>query len=310
MTRLRADLLLLLCSMIWGTAFVAQKAGNGAAGPLAFVGGRFVLSALMLVPLACWERRRAVARISRRDWRLAGLAGFCLFSGSALQQIGLSTTSVTNAGFITALYIAFVPFAGWIIFKRPVTRLVLAACVVSLGGAWLLANHGQAAHLAPGDFLVLGAAILYALHIIVVSMFLAASPRPFFLCFVQYTVSAIAGWALAGAFEPVRLAGLEAAFPTIAYAGILSGGVGYTLQIVGQRHTPATEAALIMSMESVFAALAAAIILGERLSLMGGLGCTMILTGVIMVEVLPALPRRRGQAMAGAVPPLGEVPLD
>jgi drug/metabolite transporter (DMT)-like permease len=307
MTRLRADLLLLLCSMIWGTAFVAQKAGNGAAGPLAFVGGRFMLSALMLAPLAWWEWRRTAGAIRWRDWRLAGVTGLCLFSGSALQQIGVGTTSVTNAGFITALYIAFVPFAAWIVFKRPVTRLVLAACAISLTGAWLLAGHGQAAHLALGDLLVLGSAILYALHIIAVSLFLKASPRPFFLCLVQNTVSAVAGWTLAGAFEPVRLAGLEAALPTIAYTGILSGGVAYTLQIVGQRHTPATEAALIMSMESVFAALAAAIILGERLSLLGGLGCAMILAGVIMVEVLPAV--LRGQA-AGAVPPLGEVPLD
>jgi drug/metabolite transporter (DMT)-like permease len=308
MTRLRADLLLLLAALIWGTAFVAQKQGNGVVGPLAFVAGRFVLSAMLLSPLAWreWAKRRKP--LGGRDWTLAAAIGLCLFTGSALQQIGLNTTSVTNAGFITSLYIAFVPFVGWLIFKTRPPRLVLAACAVSLAGAWLLAGHGAASRLAIGDLLVVGSAILYALHIVLISIFLKRSERPFFLCVAQYTVCAAAGAILACLFEPVRLAGMEAALPSIAYAGILSGGVGYTLQIIGQKHTPATEAALIMSMESVFAALAGAVLLGERLPPLGMLGCLMILAGVIIVEVLPALPRGRGARRPSA--PLGEFPLD
>jgi drug/metabolite transporter (DMT)-like permease len=308
MTRLRADILLLLAALIWGTAFVAQKEGNASVGPLAFVAGRFVLSALLLCPLAWRESRRRLVPTPNRDWRLAGLIGVCLFVASALQQIGLNSTSVTNAGFITSLYIAFVPFVAWLIVKTPVTRLVLVACVVSLTGAWLLAGHGQVAHLVLGDLLVLISAGLYAFQIILLSIFLKRSERPFFLCVVQSAVSAILGLVFAGLFEPVRWSGLTEALPAIAYAGILSGGIGYTLQVVGQKHTPPTEAALIMSMESVFAAIAAALVLGERLTLVATAGCVLIMLGVIMVEVLPALPKSRGGRRPSA--PLGEVPLE
>jgi drug/metabolite transporter (DMT)-like permease len=310
MTRLRADLLLLLAALIWGTAFVAQKEGNGAVGPLTFVAGRFLLSALLLAPLA-WRESERSQKLGRGDWLLAGAIGACMFSGSALQQIGLNTTSVTNAGFITALYLAFVPLAGWLIVRTKVTNLVLAACAVSLAGAWLLARHGhmggggQPADLALGDLLVLGSAALFALHIVLVSIFLKRAGRPFFLCVAQYAVCAGLGAILAGLFEPLRWAAAQAALPSIAYTGILSGGIGFTLQIVAQRHTPATEAALIMSMESVFAAIAAALLLGERLTMLGTVGCLMILAGVVMVEALPALPRGRRPAS-----PLGEVPVD
>jgi drug/metabolite transporter (DMT)-like permease len=316
MTRLRADFLLLLAALIWGTAFVAQKSAVDQVGPLQFVAGRFLLSALLIAPLAGFEAKKAAAGLRRRDVLLALLTGLCLFAGAASQQIGLGTTTVTNAGFITALYIAFVPLVARFVSGTKLRPSVLGACAVSLAGAWLLANHGEAAHLAPGDLLVLGSAILFALHIILVSSFLGRSPRPFFLSFVQYAVCAVLGGILAGATEPLVVAGLRAALPAIAYAGVLSGGVGYTLQIVGQRHTPATEAALIMSLESVFAALAAAILLGERLSLPAAIGCALVLLGVVMVEVLPALPRRRGASTAvtnGAGtdgPILGEVPMD
>ncbi len=310
MTRLRADLLLLLAALIWGTAFVAQKEGNEAVGPLTFVAGRFLLSALLLAPLA-WRESGRSQKLGRRDGLLAGAIGACLLSASALQQIGLNSTSVTNAGFITALYIAFVPLAAWLIVKTKVTNLVVVACAVSLAGAWLLARHGHRdggghpAHLALGDLLVLGSAALFALHIVLVSIFLKRAGRPFFLCVTQYAVCAALGAILAGLFESLRWAAAQAALPSIAYTGILSGGIGFTLQIVAQRHTPATEAALIMSMESVFAAIAAAIILGERLTPAGVGGCLMILAGVILVEALPALPRGRRPAA-----PLGEVPMD
>jgi drug/metabolite transporter (DMT)-like permease len=311
MTRLRADFMLLLAALIWGTAFVAQKTAVDQAGPLQFVAGRFLLSALLVAPLAGFEAKKAAAGLRRREVLLALVTGLCLFAGAASQQIGLGTTTVTNAGFITALYIAFVPLVARFVSGTKLRPAVLAACAISLAGAWLLAGHGEAAHLAAGDLLVLGSAILFALHIILVSTFLRRSQRPFFLSFVQYAVCAVLGVAFAGATEPLVLAGLRAAFPAIAYAGLLSGGVGYTLQIVGQRHTPATEAALIMSLESVFAALAAAILLGERLTLLGAVGCALIMFGVIMVEVLPALPRLWGASTPGPdAPILGEAPMD
>lgn len=310
MTRLRADLLLLVTAMIWGSAFVAQKIGNGAIGPFLFVGGRFFLSALLLAPLAWREARTGEHKLRRSDWLLALAIGVTLFSGSAIQQVALTSTSVTNAGFLTALYIAFVPFVGWLVVRTRVRPIVLAAVAVSLFGAWLLANHGTAP-LTHGDFLVVGSAVLYALHIVLVSIFLKQTNRPFFLCLLQYSMTAVLGASIGFAVEPATLDALRGGLPTILYAGILSGGLGYTFQIIAQRHTPATEAALIMSMESVFAALAAALLLGERLTFLAGVGCGLVLLGVVMVEVGPALPRRgRLTETANDLPPLGTVPLD
>jgi drug/metabolite transporter (DMT)-like permease len=309
MTRLRADLLLLMTAMIWGSAFVAQKIGNGAIGPFLFVAGRFVLSALLLVPLALREARGAEKRLSRREWALALGIGGVLFAGAGLQQLALNSTSVTNAGFLTALYIAFVPFVGWLVARTRVRPMVLAAVAVSLLGAWLLANHGMAP-LSTGDFIVLISAVLFAFHIVLVSIFLRDTHRPFFLCLLQYSMTAGFGAGFGFALEPISLEAVRGALPTILYAGILSGGLGYTLQIVAQRYTPATEAALIMSMESVFAALAAAVLLGERLTLLAGIGCGLVMLGVIMVEAGPAF-EKRGRAQAeDELPPLGTVPLD
>jgi drug/metabolite transporter (DMT)-like permease len=308
MTRLRADLLLLTAALIWGTAFVAQKVGNGFIGPYMFIAGRFVLSALLLAPFAAREARSA-RKLRRRDWLLAVGIGVTLFAGATMQQVGLKMTTVTNAGFITALYIAFVPFVAWAIIRTAVRPLVLVAVAVSLLGAWLLADHGVATRLSAGDFLVLGSAGLFALHIVLVSIFQKAVHRPLFLSFAQYTVVALIAGAVGFGVEPLSWQALRDALPTIAYAGLLSGGVGYTLQIVAQRYTPATEAALIMSLESVFAAVAAAVLLGERLTLLAALGCGLILLGVVLVEIVPILPRRAGER-ADNLPPIGTVPLD
>jgi drug/metabolite transporter (DMT)-like permease len=308
MTRLRADFLLLTAALIWGTAFIAQKVGNGFIGPYMFIAGRFVLSALLLAPLAVKEARGG-QKLRRRDWLLAIGIGVTLFAGATMQQVGLRMTTVTNAGFITSLYIAFVPFVAWLVIRTSVRPLVLVAVAVSLLGAWLLADHGAAASLSVGDFLVLGSAALFALHIVLVSIFQKGAHRPFFLSFTQYAVVALIAGAVGSAVEPIGWQAVRAALPSIAYAGLLSGGVGYTLQIVAQRYTPATEAALIMSLESVFAAIAAAILLGERLTVLAALGCGLILLGVVMVEIVPILPRRGGRR-AEDFPPIGTVPLD
>ncbi len=308
MTRLRADLLLLLTALIWGTAFVAQKVGVDSIGPLGFVAGRFVMSSVLMLPFALRESRSAAVGLKRRDWALAGLIGLILGTASMGQQFALTTTTVTNAGFITSVYIAFVPFVAWLVLGTRPRPLVLAAVAVSLAGAWLLASHGQSAHLAQGDMIVLAGTLLYAGHIVSVSIFQRRAHRPYMLSFTQNAVTAGMSLVMVALFEPVTATSLKTAFPAMAYAGLVSGGLGYTLQILAQRHTPATEAALIMSMESVFAALAGALLLGERLTALGGVGCALILLGVIMVEVLPSLMRPASVAAGEMI--LGEVPMD
>lgn len=309
MTRLRADLLLLLAALIWGTAFVAQKSAVGALTPFLFVAGRFLMSALLLAPLAFAEARKGEV-LRRRDWLLTGLIGLVLSAGVILQQVGLATTTVTNAGFITSLYIGFVPFVAWAILRTAIRPLVLFAVAISLLGAWLLASHGQAAHLTLGDLLVLVSAGLYALHIVLLSVFLKAVHRPFFLSFAQFAAVAAVGSAIGFSGEPADWQAARDALPAMLYTGVLSGGIGYTLQIVAQRYTPATEAALIMSLESVFAAISGAILLGERLGLIATAGCALIMAGVVMIEVIPILPRRWLRPAATEDPPIGTVPLD
>src|SRR5215469_5572938 len=182
MNRFRADLLLLLTAFIWGTAFIAQKDANQSMGPITFVGARFLLSALALIPLAVREARRASAPLSRLDWLQASLVGLCLVSGACLQQLGLVSTTATNGGFLTALYVVIVPFMLWGLTRQPPKSLILAACGVSILGAWLLADDGSARHWSFGDVLVTLADFAWALAIVVIGLFLGRTHRPFFLC--------------------------------------------------------------------------------------------------------------------------------
>jgi drug/metabolite transporter (DMT)-like permease len=285
MVRLKADLSLLLAAFIWGTAFVAQKTANDSIGPLLFVGCRFALSALLLAPLAWVEHVRAPVTVTAGDYRLGLIVGLSLFGGMAMQQIGLLTTSATNAGFLTAIYVVMVPFLAWLVTRETPRRPVVIACAVSLAGAWLLEWKGEGPDWHGGDLWVLASDLLYALQIILVGHFLRRANRPYLLSFLQYAVTALIGLALAALFEPVSLDGIRQAGPAILYAGLLSGGVAFTLQIVAQRHAPAAEAAIIMSLESVFAALAGALLLGDRLGPGAYAGCALILLGVILVPL-------------------------
>lgn len=291
MNRLRADLLLLLTAFIWGTTFVAQKYANASIPAITFVGSRFLISAVALLPFMLYEAKSATAPLSRTDWIQAFLVGLCLFAGSCLQQTGLVTTSATNGGFLTALYVVIVPFMLWSVTRQAPKLLVLAACGVSIAGAWLLADNGEARHWAFGDVLVMLADVAWAIAIVLIGLFQQRTHRPFFLSFLQYGITAVLGLAAGFLSEPVSLPGIHSALPAILYAGLLSGGVAYTLQIVAQKHTPPAEAALIMSLESVFAALAGAVMLGERLTLVASLGCVLILLGVVLVEAGPGLMR-------------------
>ena len=300
MNRLRADLLLLLTAFIWGTAFVAQKYANASMPPITFVGTRFLLSALALIPLALYEKRGQTLPLSRKDWFQATVIGLCLFAGSCLQQVGLVTTTATNAGFLTALYVVIVPFMVWLLTRQRPRPLVLLACVISLAGAWLLADNGQAKHWVLGDVLMVISDLAWALAITMIGIFMQRTQRPFFLSLAQYTITAVLALTLGFIFEPATLAGASAVLPAILYAGLLSGAVAYTLGIIAQRHTPAAEAALIMCLESVFAAIAGAILLHEHLTPLATAGCGLILLGVVIVEVGPALLRSLKSAISAA----------
>jgi drug/metabolite transporter (DMT)-like permease len=286
MNRTRADALLLLVALIWGTTFVAQKTANAHVGPIFFVAARFLLCALFLVPLVLWETRRSSAVLARTDWAGALGIGACLCAGCWLQQIGLQTTTATNGGFLTAVYVVLVPFVAWAFSGARPRPLVLLAGAVGLAGAWLMGG-GALDQLSRGDLIILASDIVWALHISLISHNRGATARPMLLSFIQCGVTGLVSLPAALAWQPATHAALLAALPAIAYAGIVSGGIAFTLQIMAQRHTPPAEAALIMSLESVFAAVAGAYVLHETLTLAQALGAFLILLGVVLVEAGP-----------------------
>jgi drug/metabolite transporter (DMT)-like permease len=288
MTRARADALLLLVALLWGTTFVAQKTADGAIGPIWFVALRFTIAAVFLLPLALREARRSQAAVAPRDVAGAALIGALLCLGCGMQQFAMLTTSAGNAGFLTAAYVVIVPFVAWGFSGRAPSLLVLAAATVTLGGAWLLSG-GSAAPWSRGDVIVLASDLVWALHINLIAHFRGLAARPMFLSVMQCSITGALALPAALASEPLTSSALLQALPAIAYAGIVSSGIAFTLQIVAQRYTPPAEAALILSLESVFAAASGALLLGERMSLPAGVGALLILAGVGLAEAGPTV---------------------
>jgi len=290
MNRARADAVLLFVALLWGTTMVAQKSANAHIGPILFVGIRFGAAALILLPLALWESRRPnLVPLQRADWISAAWIGVCQCLGCWMQQIGLQTTSATNTGFFTAVYIVLVPFVAWILTRKPPRTLVLVAGIVALYGVWLLGSAEGTGQLSRGDWIIMASDLVWAAHITLIGHCVGIARRPILLSFLQCALTGIVSLPIALAWQPATPEALLAALPAIVYAGILSSGLAFTLQIIAQRHTPAAEAALIMSLEAVFAALAGSFVLGEMLSLRAAIGASLILVSVVLVEAGPLM---------------------
>ncbi len=277
--RWKADLILLLTAVIWGSAFAAQRVAAQVGSVFMFNGLRFLLGALVLLPLTGFRWN-----FSRRDWQLVLFAGMLLFAGSALQQMGLQSTTAGNAGFITGVYVVLVPivlFVGW--RERP-HWLAWVAALMALAGAFLLSTGGAEFTLRPGDALELLGAFFWSLHVVVLGKF---APRldPIRFSAGQFLVGGALNLALGLVFEqsvsilqPMVLGGL-------LYTGIFSVGVAFTLQVIGQRHTPPADAALIMSLEGVMGAFFGWWWLHELLLPMQLLGCALIFASVMLAQV-------------------------
>ncbi len=308
MTRTTADLMLLAAALIWGLAFVGQSTAMDHIGPLTFSGVRFLLAALVVLPFAIHEGRGALPAIPRaRGLALVG-TGFAFFLGVILQQIGLMTTSVSNAGFLTALYVVMVPALAFVIAKiwpvpqnplAPVpTKLHVAiwpAAALSLLGTFLLGG-GQINGLNSGDTLIVFGAFFWAIQILALGWLAADLRRPLMISFIQYLVVAALGIGAAFVFEVPTWSAILAAWKEILFTGIVSGGIAFTLQAVAQAHTPPSDTAIIVSAEGLFAALFGGLILGERLGLMGWAGAACVLSAVLIVQLGPLMRRRPARA--------------
>jgi drug/metabolite transporter (DMT)-like permease len=280
---LRAPLLLLIAAAIWGFAFVAQRAGMAHIGPFAFNGVRFLLGSLALFPLLL-IRRRAAPAPGGLPWIPLLLAGAILFASASLQQIGLVQTTAGKAGFITGLYVVMVPLLGLVRGHR-IGRLVWIGAIAAAGGTYLLSVTGRMT-IAPGDGLVLLGAVGWAIHVHLVG-WLVHRVDAIRIAVTQFAICGALSLGVGLFFEATTIDGLLAAAVPIAYAGFLSVGVAYTLQIVGQRHIDPSRAGIILSLEAVFAVLGGRLLLGEMLSGRALMGCCLMLLGMLLAQVRP-----------------------
>ena len=285
---LRADLLMLLTAMIWGSAFVAQRLGMDSIGPFLYSGLRFGLAALILLPVLRLLEGRSnsatVAPLNRQLLRGGVLMGLALALGINLQQVGLLFTSVTNSGFITGLYVIIVPLLGLFIGHKTGLGIWLGACLAVVG--MFLLSVGEGFQVASGDWLQLAGAFVWATHVLVVGLF-AKRHDPLRLAFLQFAICAVISLLLAVILEPITLAAIIQAGPAIIYGGAVAGGIGYTLQVVAQKHAIASHAAIIFSLEAVFAALAGSLFLDETLALRGYIGCALMFVGMLIAQLWP-----------------------
>lgn len=285
MTRATADLLLLLAALIWGLAFVGQQTAMAHVGPLTFTGTRFLIAAVAVLPFVLREGRRGPAIPRAQAGPLIGI-GVVFFLCVGVQQFGLMHTTVTNAGFLTALYVVMVPAIAVVAARRKVHPAVWPAAALSLAGTFLLGGGGLKG-LNWGDGLIIVSAFFGALQILGLGLLVGNLGRPLAVAFAQYAVTAAIGISLGLVLETPTLEGLFSAWREIAYTGLVSGGIAFTLQSIAQGHTPPSDAAIIVSMESVFAAAFGALILGERLNLFGWIGAALVMAAVLFVQLVP-----------------------
>lgn len=285
---LRSDLLLLITAAIWGFAFVAQRVGMEHLGPFTFNGIRFLLGAAALIPLIYLIRPKLPARLipvenPRRMMLIGGIStGVVLFVGASLQQMGMVYTNAGNAGFITGLYIVIVPFLGIFLGHRTLAN-TWAGAITALAGLYLLSVKDDFS-LDYGDLLILISAFFWAGHVLLVGWL---SPRlnaidlsiwQFFICGTLSLVTAVV-------VETISWQAIVDTAIPLLYAGVMSTSIAFTLQVIAQRHAPPAHAAIILSLEGVFALIGGWLLLGEQMSGKGLWGCGLMLAGMLISQL-------------------------
>jgi drug/metabolite transporter (DMT)-like permease len=288
MPRHLANLLLLSAGAIWGAGFVAQSTAMDNLGPYLFIGLRFLVASVVLAPFAWLESRKAAQPVAPAHLGGFALAGLALFSGMALQQVGLTITTVTNSGFLTGLYVVFVPFITLLVMRQRLHPVIWPAALMTFIGIWMLAG-GSLADLNAGDVLTIGCAVMWAIQVILVGLFVGPSGRPLTLSFVQFSLAGVLGIGLGLAVEGFDLAAVIATLPEILFTGVIATGLAFTLQVIGQRYTTAPQAAIFLSTESLFAALFGAVILSEQIPALGYAGGLLIFMAILLAELGPVL---------------------
>ena len=288
-SNIKGNVILMITALIWGTAFVAQSVGMDYVGPFTFITARYIIGGVFLLPciyLLDKMNKKTVTESSYNDKKtllVAGtLCGIALFTASCFQQIGIQYTTVGKSGFITSLYIVIVPLLG-ILFKKKVSAKVWISVVISLIGLYLLCMNEDFS-ISRGDFLILICAFCFSIHILIIDKYSSLVDGVRMSC-IQFFIAGLLGVIPMLFFEHPKITDILNACTPILYAGIMSSGVAYTLQIIGQRYTSPVLATLIMSLESVFAALSGWIILGEILSLKEFAACCLVFAAIILAQL-------------------------
>ena len=284
-----ANFMMCCAALFWGATFIAQKTGMETIGPMGFTFGRYIIATTALLPLAVYEARKvsllnAMIKNKELRWGALGLGVF-MFGGIGLQQTALIYTNVANAAFLTALYVPLVPLIAALFLGRHIPLNIWPAVIISLFGSYLLSGSSDLSTQF-GDLLIVGGAFFWAGHILLVQIVINQINAPFQLSVLQSIVTAvIAGVIMVPLESPAPLDFLPM-LPQLTFAGIVAVGLGYTLQLLAQRHTSAAAAALILSLESVFAAFFGWWLLDEGLVPIAIIGCGLIFLSIMLAELV------------------------
>ena len=291
----KGALLLSIAAFIWGTAFVAQSMGMEHIGPFTFNGVRTLVGGVVLLPIIFFldsKRKKLNIEVhhdSKKNYLVGGfLCGIILFAASSLQQVGLQYTTAGKAGFLTALYIVIVPIIGIFMKRKAGIKIWISVAIAAVGTYLLSVTEGFSIEL--GDLLVIICAVIFSFHIITIDHYSSRTDAIKLSC-MQFLTAGTISMVVAFIFENPQLEGILMSWGPILYAGIMSSGVAYTLQIIGQRDTPPAIASLIMSLESVFAVLAGLVVLNEQLTAQETLGCVLVFSAVILAQI-PSLRKK------------------
>ena len=290
MSQTRANILMLIASLIWGTAFVSQATGMGAIGPFTFSFSRFFFATITVLPLALYFERNNFYKIFSNS-KLLGLSiatGFFLFLGMGLQQYALQISQISNVAFITTLYVPIVGIISRFVFKSQLHWIIWIAILLCVYGSYLLSSN-QSVEIQRSDALIFVSAFCFAFHIILIDVFMKQFNSPFTYGSIQYFIVFLLSLLIAGTFENPTFKNISIEWFEILYTGILSAGLGYTLQIIAQHKASPAPAAIILSMEGVFATIAGWLLINQTLDLNKFLGCVAIFLGVIIVQLLPII---------------------
>ncbi len=295
MSRPIAVLLLVICTMLWGFAFVAQKGAMEHMGPLTFSGVRYFLGAFLVLPLAVIEYRRQRAKgvvVTANQWIRIAILSLAFFLGVWLQQAALVTTTVTNGGFITSLYVIFTPMVTYLIVRHRPHPIVYIGAPLALFGIYLLTG-ARLDQFTQGDLFLLCGAVCWAVQVSMLGTLVRETGMPVTVSTINFFATAVLATIGAFALETPSFAGIGAGWIEILYAGVLSTAVAFTFQAIGQQYVPSANAAIILSAESLFAGLGGAVIFGERLPPLGYAGAALIFVAIVLVEAVPAWRSRR-----------------